>query len=58
VELLVIALNYECRVLDLESRDETVLLPILFLCVGLASTITLLGQILVECGDEVALEDS
>ena len=57
MELLVITLNHECRVLDLESRHEAILLPVLLLSVGFARTLTFLGQILVEGGDEVALEN-
>ena len=58
VELLVITFNHECRVLDLESRHEAILLPVLLLCIGLVRTLTFLGQILVEGGDKVALENS
>ena len=52
VELLVITLNHECRVIDLEGGDEVVLIQ-----VGLARTLTILGQILVEGDGEVAFED-
>ena len=57
VELLIITLNHECSVLDLEGGDEVVLLQVLLLSVGLARTLTILGQIFVEGNGEVALED-
>ena len=57
MELGIVTLDDEGRVLNLEGLGQTILLPIFLFSVSFIGTLTLLCEVFVESVHEISLED-